>query len=97
MKKALLLVFTLLLTYQSAAAQDVQVRYGCRRGVPRPVSMTTRGDSEGHTPGGNFYKGNLHQLVVMVEFADRAFKGDEAATLAQWEKILIVLANWRCQ
>ena len=47
MKKVLLLVLTLLLTFQSAAAQDVQVRYGCRRDVPRSVSMMTRGGSEG--------------------------------------------------
>ena len=40
--------------------------------------------------GGDFYHGERHQLTVLVEFNDRAFKGNEAATLEQWNKIFNV-------
>ena len=60
------------------------MRQGCRRGTPRPV---TRSATEGRTPGGDFYQGDLHQLVVLAAFADRDFKGDQTATLEQWNKI----------
>ena len=46
-----------------------------------------RGGSEGRTPGGDFYHGERHQLTVLVAFNDRSFKGDEAATMEQWNKI----------
>ena len=81
----LLLLFTI-----TAAAQDAVIQRGCRRGTPRPVGMALRrGAPTGVTKrtGGDFYHGKRHQLTVMVEFNDRAFKGDEAATLAQWNKI----------
>lgn len=59
-------------------------------GTPRPEGMALRRDaSVGVTKqtGGDFYHGERHQLTVMVEFNDRAFKGDEEATLAQWNLI----------
>ena len=37
--------------------------------------------------GGDFYYSERHQLTVLVEFNDRAFKEDEDATLAQWNLI----------
>ena len=81
----LLLLFTI-----TAAAQDAVIRRGCRVGTPRPEGMALRrGAPTGVTKrtGGDFYHGERHQLTVMVEFNDRAFKGDEEATLAQWNKI----------
>ena len=81
----LLLLFTM-----TAAAQDAMIRRGCRVGTPRPEGMVLRrGAQTGVTKrtGGDFYHGKRHQLTVMAEFNDRAFKGDEVATLAQWNKI----------
>ena len=79
----LLLLFTL-----TAAAQDFSVRQGCRRGTPRPQStQLRRGGSEVRMPGGDFYHGERHQLVVLAAYSDRSFKDDEAATMEQWNKI----------
>ena len=82
-------ILLLLLTI-SAAAQDVIIQRGCRVGTPRPEGMALRrGAPTGQKKqtGGDFYYGERHQLTVMVEFNDRAFKGNEEATLAQWNKI----------
>ena len=82
----LLLLFTM-----TAAAQEMLIQQGCRRGTPRPQSVQLRrGGSEGRTPGGNFYHGERRQLTVLVAFNDRSFTGDEAATLEQWNKIFNV-------
>ena len=84
------LSFLLLLLTISAAAQDVTIQRGCRVGTPRPEGMALRrGAPTGQKKqtGGDFYYGERHQLTVMVEFNDRAFKGDEDATLAQWNLI----------
>lgn len=81
----LLLLFTV-----TAAAQDAIIQRGCRVGTPRPEGMALRRSASGGQPklvGGDFYKGDLHQLVVMVAYADRDFKGDETATLALWNNI----------
>ena len=83
-------VLLLLLVSLTAAAEDVVVRQGCRRGTPRPEGMALRrGAPGGQTKqtGGDFYHSERHQLTVMVEFNDRAFKGNEDATLAQWNLI----------
>ena len=80
----LLLLFTI-----TAAAQDV-IKRGCRVGTPRPEGMALRrGAPTGVTKrtGGDFYHGERHQLTILAEFNDRPFKGDEEATLAQWNKI----------
>ncbi len=74
----------------TATAQDAIIRRGCRVGTPRPEGMALRRGAPGGQPkqtGGDFYHGERHQLTVLVEFADRAFKGDEAATVTQWNKI----------
>ncbi len=56
--------------------------------MPRPAAhQLRRGASQGRTPGGDYYHGEKHQLVVLVAYHDRAFKGDEAETLEQWDKI----------
>ena len=74
----------------TTVAQDTKIRRGCRVGTPRPEGMALRrGAPTGVTKrtGGDFYHGERRQLTVLAEFNDRAFKGDEAATIAQWNKI----------
>ena len=84
---AMLLMLLSLLT-PTANAQELISPQGCRRGTPRPESMQLRrGGSVSRAPGGNFYHGERHQLVVMAAFNDRQFVGDEDATLEQWNKI----------
>ena len=83
-------VLLLLLVSLTAVAEDVVVRQGCRRGTPRPEGMALRrGAPGGQTKqtGGDFYHSERHQLTVLVEFNDRDFKGNEDATLAQWNLI----------
>ena len=83
------LALLLLLSVMTAAAQDV-IKRGCRVGTPRPEGMALRrGAPTGVTKrtGGDFYHGERHQLTILAEFNDRPFKGDEEATLAQWNKI----------
>ena len=78
-------ILLLLLVSLTATAEDGPLQQQlCRRGTPRPF---TRSAAASRQPGGDFYKGDLHQLVVLAAFADRPFKGDEAQTLEQWEKI----------
>ena len=72
----------------TAIAQESFPKLRCRRGTPRPQSVQLRrGASEGRTPGGDFYRGERHQLTILAAFNDRSFVGDEAATLEQWNKI----------
>ena len=78
------LFLLLLFVSLTATAEDSPVRQGCRRGTPRPF---TRSAAASRQPGGDFYKGDLHQLVVLAAFADRPFKDDEVQTLEQWDKI----------
>ena len=82
--------FLLSLVTLTAIAQENMLLRGCRVGTPRPQGMVShRGAPNGQVKqtGGDFYHGERHQLTVLVEFNDRAFKGDEAATLEQWDKI----------
>ena len=86
-----ILCFILLLTVciSSVAEDSIRVR-SCRRGTPRPQGMLLHRGAPGGQPrlvGGDFYHGNCHQLTVLVAFNDRAFTGDEAATIQQWDKI----------
>ena len=74
----------------TTVAQDTKIRRGCRVGTPRPEGMALhRGAPTGVTKrtGGDFYHGERHQLTILAEFNDRPFKGDEAATIAQWNII----------
>ena len=89
-RKISLTVLLLLLFTITAVAQDAIIQRGCRVGTPRPAGTALRRGAPGGQPklvGGDFYQGDLHQLVVMTAFADRIFKGDETATLEQWNKI----------
>lgn len=76
------------LTTLTAVAQENLSPQGCRRGTPRQQSIhLSRGTSVDMTVGGDFYRGERHQLTVLVAFNDCSFVGDEAATLEQWDKI----------
>lgn len=89
-RRILCLSVLLLTICLSSAADDGILVRGCRVGTPRPEGMVShRGAAGGQVKqtGGDFYQGERHQLTVLVEFNDRAFVGDETATLAQWNKI----------
>ena len=87
-RKHIITSLLLLLVTLTTTAQELQYHQGCRRGTPRPESTRLRrGGSVGRTPGGDFYHGERHQLTVLVAFNNRSFKGDEAATMEQWNKI----------
>ena len=87
-RHCILTCLLLTLVFLTSAAQDIHLQRGCRRGTPRPAALHLRGAAlEGRTPGGDYYHGEKHQLVVLVAYQDRAFKGDEAETLEQWDKI----------
>ena len=89
-RRILCLSVLLLTICLSSAADDGILVRGCRVGTPRPEGIALRRGAPGGQPkqaGGDFYHGERHQLTVLVEFNDRPFKGDEAATLAQWDKI----------
>ena len=77
-------ILLLLLVTLTAMAEEPVLRQGCRRGTPRAF---TRGAVAERTPGGDFYKGDLHQLVVLAAFADRSFVGDEVQTMEDWDMI----------
>ena len=85
-KKWFTWVLLLLSVSLAAAAEDVAMR-GCRRGTPRQHPSLTRTTQQTRQPGGDFYQGERHQLVVLAAFNDRSFKGDEAATLSLWNNI----------
>ena len=92
MRNYRLIITSLLLSLVTltAIAQENMLLRGCRVGTPRPQGMVSRrGAANGQVKqtGGDFYHGERHQLTVMVEFNDRAFKGDKDATLEQWDKI----------
>jgi len=83
MSSVLLLLFFML----TASAQDMTVRTGCRRGTPRSLSALTRAQQATRTPGGDFYHGERHQLVVLVSFSDQQFQAGEEETLETWNRI----------
>lgn len=87
-KSKLALFFLLLLVFVTAAAEDSIYSRGCRRGTPRPQNqLLRRSTAQTRLPGGDFYTGNRHQLVVLAAYPDCQFKGDSLATLQQWNKI----------
>ena len=89
-RRILCLSVLLLTICLSSAADDGILVRGCRVGTPRPEGIALRRGAPGgqvKQKGGDFYQGERHQLTVLVEFNDRAFVGDETATLAQWDKI----------
>lgn len=82
------LFLLLLLVFMTAAAEDTVSSRGCRRGTLRPHNqLLRRSTAQTRQPGGDFYKDNRHQLVVLAAFADKEFLGNETATLEQWNHI----------
>ena len=51
------------------------------------MTATSRAQHPEYHCGGDFYIGTRHQLVVLASFKDYQFRGDEAATMAEWDKI----------
>ena len=87
LRRTLSSVLLLLFFMLAASAQDMTVRTGCRRGTPRSLSALTRAQQASRTPGGDFYKGERHQLVVLVSFSDQQFQAGEEETLETWNRI----------
>ena len=89
--KQLLSVFLISVCALSASAQESEniVLQPCRRGTFRYDRLHRRaGQEQDRGPGGDYFTGTKHQLVVLASFADNPFMGDEAATLAKWDTIL---------
>ncbi len=85
-KRSLLLLFLLSLFMTTIAQNEIRLR-NCRRGTPRTEAASRRTSKAPRQPGGDFYKGDRRQLLVLVAFADRSFQGDETATMEKWNKI----------
>ena len=92
MKDLISLIISMLLGTLTVAAHQTVAPQSCRRGIPRPeqYNVLHRGapNAQPKQAGGSYYHGELHQLTVLVSYNDRSFKDSEAATLAQWNKIL---------
>ena len=58
-----------------------------RRTPPHDHALRRAKAEQDKGPGGSFYKGERHQLIVLAAFADQDFQGDSAATVSQWNKI----------
>lgn len=96
MKRSILYLFAILFAIP-VTSQDVITR-NCRprlaeidmsKHVARRAGILT--ETKGNTSGleaENPLIGDRHQLVVMAEFADQAFKDDSILTLQKWDKIL---------
>ena len=60
-----------------------------RRHALRPEQVRRRAaGAQDRGPGGDYFVGEKHQLVVLASFKDNPFLGDSAATMAQWNTIL---------
>lgn len=63
-----------------------------RRGTFRPDWRIKRQalsqNEQDRGPGGDYFTGEKHQLVILASFRDNPFLGDSAATLALWDRIL---------
>ncbi len=88
-KRELLTIILLLLVVMTTAAGNFVSQRGCRRGTLRPSEFLQRRATlaQPRQVGGDFYKGECHQLVVMVTMKDLKFNGDETATMEQWGKV----------
>ena len=74
----------------SLAAQDtLEVTRLGRRGTFRPNWALHRAPkAQDLGPGGIYFTGEKHQLVIFASFEDNPFLGDSATTIALWDKIL---------
>lgn len=66
---------------QKGMPEHAQIRHRASAFVAPHAPLTRRAGQTNHMVG------DRRQLVVMVAFPDRSFKGDEEETLAQWETI----------
>jgi len=80
-----LFLFTCFPFLQSVADDGIALR-NCRMASPHHQAIAKRAAAD-RMPGGDFYHGERRQLVVLAAFSDKAFRGDEASTLTQWDKI----------
>ena len=93
MRRIILFVFALL-TFLPVIGQEISRPRSCRPLIPgQEMTMQAPRRASAHreknrAPETNPYIGERRQIVVMVEFADKAFKGDSAQTMEQWNKIL---------
>ena len=79
----------LLMTVSLASrAQEIH-SIGCRRGayIENPTLTRRAIGPQTRQAGGDFYKGDKRQLVVLVQFIDRKFKYDQATTIEEWNKL----------
>ncbi len=77
----------LLLVSLTATAEDAIHPRGCRRANVSVNKSYLRRAPQIRKPGGDFYKGSLHQLVILASFNDCTFKDSETATIEQWDNI----------
>lgn len=78
-------VGTLAMTAQETNSHPMQ---GRRRVIRQEMMQRRSASTQDRGPGGNYFTGEKHQLVVLASFADNPFLGDSAATIAQWNAIL---------
>jgi M6 family metalloprotease-like protein len=76
---------TLAMTAQEKNSHPMQ---GRRRVIRKEMVQRRSASTQDRGPGGNYFTGVKHQLVVLASFADNPFLGDSAATVAQWDSIL---------
>ena len=76
---------TLSVTAQETNNHPMQ---GRRRMISQEFVQRRAASTQDKGPGGNYFLGEKHQLVVLASFADNPFLGDSAVALAQWNKIL---------
>ena len=84
--KIALILLLLLVSLTATAEDDIRLR-GCRRGVQLATTRAHRAQSPSIQPGGDFYHGDRHQLVVLAAFRDQPFDDGSAATLSKWNRI----------
>ena len=90
-KQSFILSIFIFILSTAVSAQEVSdlPMHSCRRGTFPPDRVLRRAaNSQDKGPGGNYFVGEKHQLVVLTEFADNPFLGDSAATIAKWDTIL---------
>lgn len=92
MKRILSLSVVLLmlssLTWAQAMQDDLLPRQSRRGVLSRAKVLRRAASTQDKGPGGDYFFGQKHQLVVLASFADNPFLADSAATVAQWNKIL---------
>lgn len=85
MRKTTAIFLLCILFASTAMAQDMPQG---RRGIHRAEWRTRRAaGTQDRGPGGDYFKGEKHQMVILASFSDQTFAGDEKATIALWDSI----------